>query len=624
VHASCPTTLIPLGRRVQVGGPSAATTRRALSAVVSREFLAAALSAGASGSLVLARSVLVADKDDFMMGLKQRAAFKACVEGDPLTLKALLEFSVDVNAPRHKALLYASSFTGRTLLVTACGNNQPACVRVLCQSPGIDVNLKYGALSALQVSCKVGALQCVKALLASKDIHCDGASGSSPGIHLACAHDRPEIVAALLGDARTDPVVCWARNGDNWRPLHSAAQCGRWRCIEVLLTDARTDVNTTDDGGRTPLMLACMNGCPRSVAALLTAKVDFIATELEDGWSALDYASAHGKLECIKLLHAKCPADDWQVLLRREKNGWPALIVPLVSQCPGPVQVMQLLIGTCEADVNARGLCGTTALIESCRNNDPRCIDVLARAGADPNVAANNGDTAIGCAVRGRFKACVDRLLAMPGINVNVYVDNGGMTPLMCAVRHGDLRLAEKLLAVPGANPNMHLPERVRVVGDFMVCERETALSMACKYLTPIAGLGRTSSDYGEHARSGKNGVWNYSMVEAVLIGGGCRSFGFGKDVGGGYNRMAMQLKGVYLSRHKQLAGLFKSGVDFWQRKLHKRHSAWMHEAVATVLLVHARSRTEAIAGPASVRLPVEMWLLILAHLRGADAPVLD
>jgi hypothetical protein len=52
--------------------------------------------------------------------------------------------------------------------------------------------------------------------------------------------------------------INWRRpTRPGWTPLHAAAHCGHVEVVRELLTNSRTDVNSQDIDGATPLILAC-------------------------------------------------------------------------------------------------------------------------------------------------------------------------------------------------------------------------------------------------------------------------------------------------------------------------------------------------------------------------------
>ncbi|KAJ5591628.1 uncharacterized protein N7459_001997 [Penicillium hispanicum] len=136
------------------------------------------------------------------------------------------------------------------------------------------------------------------------------------------------------------------------KPLHQAASNNHAAVIKVLLdagvdpltpktreTPGRFCGNAPTSVGHTPLMYACQNGHLEAVAAFMPFLKDLDACHRALGWAAL---AGH------------------------------APIVDLILQHPG-------------VDVNSKTL-GDTPLFKACRSGDQKTIEVLVRAGADPNM----------------------------------------------------------------------------------------------------------------------------------------------------------------------------------------------------------------------------------------------
>jgi len=110
-------------------------------------------------------------------------------------------------------------------------------------------------------------------------------------------------------------------------------------------------------------------------------------------------------------------------------------ITPLMyAAVAGSPESMTLLIRN-GADVDARNALGSTALIWSV--SEPKKVRLLLEAGANVNVASNEGRTGLFVAAMSDNSADVVRLLLSKGADPRV-VDRGKMTPLHAATVGGD------------------------------------------------------------------------------------------------------------------------------------------------------------------------------------------
>ena len=135
----------------------------------------------------------------------------------------------------------------------------------------------------------------------------NGPYGNTP-LMLACNGGHHAMVKALLaaGASRT------AHNSNSVSCLHFAAQNGHLACVSLLIGRPENqkmspaEIDARDSTGRTPLVMAALNGHRYCCAALLAAGAD-PAAAIPDGRTALDIAKHFhpGNLELIELLECR-------------------------------------------------------------------------------------------------------------------------------------------------------------------------------------------------------------------------------------------------------------------------------------------------------------------------------
>lgn len=254
-------------------------------------------------------------------------------------------------------------------------------------------------------ACVFGAL-----LLATSAF---SASSRSP---LADAVEKRDAAAirALLADSAID-----AAQPDGTTALHWAARHDDLPTAKALLA-ARTNPNTQNRYGVTPLSLACTNGSAAFVTLLLDAGAD-PNLALPGGETPLMTAARTGRLPAVQILLAR------------------------------------------GARVDARLTAGgQTALMWAAHEGHAAVVDALIKAGADFRTPVDTGFTPLLFAAR-TGRGDVVHLLIKAGVDVNEATKPArrpankqprpGTSALIIAIENGHFELAAQLLDL-GANPN--------------------------------------------------------------------------------------------------------------------------------------------------------------------------
>ena len=237
---------------------------------------------------------------------------------------------------------------------------------------------------------------------------------------------------------------------------------GRAGSITKLLLEADADVNAATDGGRTPLMSAASNGEIESVKMFLAAGADVNAVD-EEGWTPLIYAPGRYETsrEIVKMLLA-AGADVNSV------TGKDTALLSVLGEggyIKGYPEIAKTLLAA-GANPNVANVDGETALMRAANLIAdgfyyPKIVKALLDAGANPNAASKNGETALLWAIG---KTENTKILLAAGANPNAAMDNG-WTPLMKAATNGHSEEARMLIDA-GANPNAVAEGNKRVFGD--------------------------------------------------------------------------------------------------------------------------------------------------------------
>ena len=203
----------------------------------------------------------------------------------------------------------------------------------------------------------------------------------------------------------------------------------------------KSEVNSLDALGRSPLFWAALRGDSTSVKTLLQAGADINRVDHE-GRNALHAALQSGCLRSVELLLAACAS-----VHTRDNYGDTTIQIATWAHTtclPDSNVPMLKIIYLAGASVNARQKFGVSAI------QSAACLDRVANGayllsiGADPNNRDNAGDVPIFECLNHNTHGMLALLLKQPSTRFN-NVNNTGLTILHFAALHADLRSLEIL-----------------------------------------------------------------------------------------------------------------------------------------------------------------------------------
>jgi ankyrin repeat protein len=241
-------------------------------------------------------------------------------------------------------------------------------------------------------------------------------------------------------------------------PITFASATGNLEAVKILLDEQGVEVETTDEEGETPLMLASFYGNEEIIEFLLSkgadpfAKNKFGLTAIhnsllckKDGVFLKYFSHLVEKSGDVEML---VPSQDCEVLL-----SCTLLSLACGRRCGNPyVDNVDFLIKR-GADVNiALGNGITPLIIASCGTNE-KIVDLLVQAGANVNAVDDSGRNAlhraaIGCQPEIIFSLC------KAGVDANAR-DVHGATPLHRAATFCQYANIEYLIRFGGADVNV-------------------------------------------------------------------------------------------------------------------------------------------------------------------------
>jgi ankyrin repeat protein len=356
------------------------------------------------------------------------------------------------------------------------------------------------------------------------DVNAVDRSGlSTTALTLAVIRKNKDILELLLRDARVD-VNC--KDGFGGTAITIAASSSTKDIVELILGTGKVDVNARNDRGKSAIIIAVEGQWQDTVELLLgTGEVDANAQE-----SAIMIAARYGHRGIVQLLlrtgkvnvNAKHDEDVSaiivaakyghrgivQMLLKREdilvnaqsRDGQSALMEAALK---GDTDLVTLLLGVGKADPNLQNSSGETALIVAASFGHKSAVELLLASGSDPNLETTSGRTAlIGAAEQGIVK--VVELLVNKNVDLNAR-DKHGQTALILAAMYGRVGVVE--LLVSNSNVEINLQNEMG----------ETALMYAAKDgRTEVVKLLVKNKDVDLNAKDSK-GMTARMLIESEL-----------------------------------------------------------------------------------------------------------
>ncbi len=188
--------------------------------------------------------------------------------------------------------------------------------------------------------------------------------------------------------------------------LLSAARRGDANRLMVLMMNG-ADPNSRDDRRQTPLHLAIAGEADKAVEYLLAHPALDVGAINQSGETPLMLAALRGRLDWV------------QALVRRgaliNEPGWNALHYA----CSGPDQGVVAWLLAQGADIEAISANGTTALMMAAGYGEGSSVELLLKAGAQPQRRNEQGLSAADFARRAGRDRIADRLEALRGLPGN-------------------------------------------------------------------------------------------------------------------------------------------------------------------------------------------------------------
>jgi ankyrin repeat protein len=222
------------------------------------------------------------------------------------------------------------------------------------------------------------------------------------------------------------------------------ASYGRNNSDVLRFLDEGADVNTRNEDGATPLMIAVRTNNPGLMLFLLRHKPNIDARDKDD-FTPLMWASAVGHVLCAAQL-----LDEGANI--NEQGGLLEQTPLMLAVCGGHLEMVQLLLEKgANVYVKHPQLGNALLMSNNRRGNQHQIINLLKRYGGKEDYSDDKGIALTQAASIGDI-ATVQKLLG-EGADVDQASDKGGYTALINSSSNGHIEVARLLLA-RGANVN--------------------------------------------------------------------------------------------------------------------------------------------------------------------------
>ena len=217
-------------------------------------------------------------------------------------------------------------------------------------------------------------------------------------------------------------------------PIHDAARGGDLEAVREIVSREPLAVNSLDESGRTPLIVAAAAG-QREVVSLLIERGALVNATNDRGATSLHFAASRGDSQIVRTLIGHGAVVNARAIGCATPLCW--------ASCAGREGAARVLI-TEGANVNAECIDLWTPLYRAAASGNAGLVELLLLHGAGVNMQCIEGKTPLHNAVESGSEDIVGLLVdENPEVDVR---DVLGRTPLWAAVEGGHAGIARLLL----------------------------------------------------------------------------------------------------------------------------------------------------------------------------------
>ncbi|XP_067653188.1 serine/threonine-protein phosphatase 6 regulatory ankyrin repeat subunit A-like [Haliotis asinina] len=319
----------------------------------------------------------------------------------------------------------------------------------------------------LHVACMEGSLEIVKYIHSQKiiDIESRGGNGTTP-LMSAALFGKKDVFCFLM---KVGADIS-KEDDDGENTLHMSCQGGNVDIVENVLKHNVLYINSTDDKGITPLLLAagygnkavfhmliergadaltkdsrnrnvlhwaCQGGSVKIVEYILTQNIVDINGNDENKTTPLLLAAYHGKIDVFRLLIEKGANT-----LAVNQKGRNSLHLSCIG---GYVDTVKYVLSQTSVGINSKDCEKLTPVLLAAYHGKREVFDILVKKGAHLSEIDEDGDNILHWACRGGNVKIVTYILIQNIVDINGKGDKE-ITPVMLAAYHGKTEVFDILV----------------------------------------------------------------------------------------------------------------------------------------------------------------------------------
>ena len=241
---------------------------------------------------------------------------------------------------------------------------------------------------------------------------------------------------------------------DGYTPLMHAVRNENIDMVKLLLFHPDANPNIQSKIGMTALIASVLQGSTSISNLLLSdARTDINLAEYTYGYNALSWAIARDRFSVVTSIINR---SDWEPN-PRIMGTEPVIMLAAIKYWKLGNERVNKILSNPDLDINAQDADGETALISASRGGRLDLVNkLLAKPGIDVNLYMfRSGETALAAASRFGHLSIVNALLKVPGVKINnEHIAEHWGTPLSGAAYNGHIHIVERLLKVDGIDVN--------------------------------------------------------------------------------------------------------------------------------------------------------------------------